>query len=232
MADSGDETVSKARIVVVDEDGNEVSGKELTCIYNPETLQFSRSSSWDKKKIAKKSRSEHNYKGGEGASLSVKLIFDTTRDYGEHGLSVTAGADVRDYTNFLFALMDVDSEAGRPPYCRFEWGGKFFFVKGFVRSVSASYTLFLPNGTPIRSEVDISFEETHGESDLDNEAQNPTSRSEARKTWIVHEGERLDWIAYKEYGNPAAWRHIAEVNGIDDPLSLRSGQVLKLTPLS
>jgi nucleoid-associated protein YgaU len=47
---------------------------------------------------------------------------------------------------------------------------------------------------------------------------------------VVREGERLDWIAYREYGNPARWRHIAEVNGISDPLELQPGQVLKLTP--
>ena len=45
------------------------------------------------------------------------------------------------------------------------------------------------------------------------------------------EGERLDWIAYQEYGNPRHWRHIADVNDLANPFDLRSGQVLKLTPL-
>jgi nucleoid-associated protein YgaU len=41
----------------------------------------------------------------------------------------------------------------------------------------------------------------------------------------------LDWIAYQEYGDAAAWRHIAEVNNLHNPLSLVPGQLLKLTPL-
>ena len=47
----------------------------------------------------------------------------------------------------------------------------------------------------------------------------------------MREGESLSWIAYKEYGDPACWRHIAETNDIEDPLHLRTGQVLKLVPL-
>lgn len=227
---SGSATVKKAKIVVVDENGNADTSKSITCMYNPETLQFSRSASWDQREIPQEGHAEHSYKGGGGASLSVKLLFDTTRDMQEHGLNVKAGNDVRQYTDFLFSLMEVDAETGEPPYCRFEWGGKFFFVKGYVKSVSANYTLFLPDGTPIRAEVDVSFEETDSEESLDNRGQNPTTRTEARKTWVVREGERLDWIAYQEYGNPARWRHIAEVNDISDPLDLQPGQVLKLTP--
>jgi nucleoid-associated protein YgaU len=47
----------------------------------------------------------------------------------------------------------------------------------------------------------------------------------------VHEGQSLDWIAYQEYGNPSCWRHIAEINDLDDPLNLQPGQVLKIVPL-
>lgn len=224
-------TVTKAKIVIVDENGNAKAGKSITCLYNPETLQFSRSASWDKKPISQESHAEHSYKGGGAATLSVKLFFDTTRNIQEHGVKVRAGTDVRDYTDFLFSLTEVEPKTGHPPYCRFEWGGKFYFVKGFMKSVSVDYTLFLPDGTPIRADVSVSFEETDSEQELDDRAQNPTTRSVARKTWIVREGERLDWIAYQEYGKAANWRHIAEVNGLENPLSLRPGQVLKLTPL-
>ena len=35
-------TVTKAKIVIVDENGNAKAGKSITCLYNPETLQISR----------------------------------------------------------------------------------------------------------------------------------------------------------------------------------------------
>lgn len=61
--------------------------------------------------------------------------------------------------------------------------------------------------------------------------QNPTSYTEPRKTWVVREGERLDWIAYQEYGDPGYWRHIAEANNLANPFDLQPGLVLQLTPL-
>jgi nucleoid-associated protein YgaU len=48
---------------------------------------------------------------------------------------------------------------------------------------------------------------------------------------VVREGERLDWIAYQEYGRAAYWRHIAETNDLADPTDIRPGQILQLVPL-
>ena len=45
------------------------------------------------------------------------------------------------------------------------------------------------------------------------------------------EGQTLDWIAYQEYGDTSAWRHIAQVNNIQNPRNLKAGTVLKLVPL-
>ena len=38
--------------------------------------------------------------------------------------------------------------------------------------------------------------------------------------------ERLDEIAYREYGDPGYWRVIARLNDIDDPLRIPEGQRL------
>jgi len=56
---------------------------------------------------------------------------------------------------------------------------------------------------------------------------NPTSGGgEPHRIHVVQAGERLDWIAYKEYGNPTLWRHIARENNLIRPHRLRPGQKL------
>ena len=90
--------------------------------------------------------------------------------------------------------------------------------------------MFTPGGKPIQAEVTLRLvEQDMGWRNL--LPINPTSRSEARKTWRVTEGETLDWIAFQEYGDSAQWRHIAKVNKLLNPLKLRAGQLLKITPL-
>lgn len=235
MAENSSQVPSKARISVVDKDGKEISPNKmepLVCLYNPSSITINRGAQWDTKPIRTEGHSEPNYTGGGAATVSVTLLFDTTRDMSS--LGITAGTDVRKYTDFLFNLMEPKKDpkaTHRPPYCRFEWGGGLYLVIGFVQSVKVDYKLFLADGTPIRAEASVTFEEIKTEHDLDTAPQNPTSHSAARKTWIVREGDRLDWIAHQEYGKAAHWRHIAETNNIDNPFSLQPGQILKLVPL-
>jgi nucleoid-associated protein YgaU len=62
-------------------------------------------------------------------------------------------------------------------------------------------------------------------------AQNPTTGAGPNvRVWTVRPGDRLDWIAHKEYGDSTRWRPIAEANGIDDPIDLKSGQQLVIPP--
>jgi nucleoid-associated protein YgaU len=100
----------------------------------------------------------------------------------------------------------------------------------YVKKVEIDYTMFRADGTPLRAEVDLTLTE-YDLGWLSAIPMNPTSMSEARKTWVVTEGQTLDWIAYQEYGNSIHWRHIAQVNHLTNPRDLRSGQILKLTPL-
>ena len=41
-------------------------------------------------------------------------------------------------------------------------------------------------------------------------------------------GERLDQIAYRYYGDPRYWRLLARFNGIDDPLHVAPGRLLRV----
>lgn len=111
-----------------------------------------------------------------------------------------------------------------PPICKFVWGN-FSFV-AIMDSVNVEYMMFRPDGTPIRAKAKIKMTQIEEESFYP--PQNPTSRSAPRKVWIVQEGQRLDWIAYQEYGSSAMWRYIAEINKLDNPMQLRPGQILNL----
>jgi hypothetical protein len=220
--------VAKAKIYITDETGSK-KGEQYTFMYNPETLTLNESAGWGWEKKNGDAAKSLTYSGRETSDFSVQLLVDTTRDMLTP--PVKAGQDVRKHITFLLSLLEnTDDNKGRPPFCCFDWGGTRLSVVGVVKSLNVTYTLFMPEGTPVRAKVDLVIMQI--KSPKNNfPPQNPTSRSEARKTYIVREGDRLDWIAYQEYGNSAHWRHIAETNGIDDPFNLRTGQVLKLTPL-
>lgn len=59
--------------------------------------------------------------------------------------------------------------------------------------------------------------------------QNPTSGGDPDRTGRrVTAGENIQGIARETYGDPRRWRQVADINGIDDPLRVRAGDVLYL----
>lgn len=112
-----------------------------------------------------------------------------------------------------------------PPRVNFVWG-KITLFTAVVTQVAISYTMFAQDGTPIRAKATVNFTQNEMIGDDTIPAQNPTSHTDSRKTRIVHAGQRLDQIAYEEYGDARFWRLLAEANQLDDPFHLTDAQIL------
>lgn len=199
--------------------------------YNPTTLRFSKSVSFDRPSQATEDSAKLSLEGGNPFSLNIELLFDTA----ETGDNVHTK-----YTKNLLTLMQIGEytvnsiKERRPPYCKFTWGSLDLkwkngqpFSKCYIQQVNLKFSLFKPDGTPVRARATLTIKEVASETG----GQNPTTRTEARKTWRVMPGETLDWIAYKEYGDSALWRYIAEANNITNPSQLTPGQLLRIVPI-
>ncbi len=198
-------------------------GIRVSCQFNPKDFSISKRNEWERTTVKGKSTAELEFAGGEPQDITVKLLFDTT----------DSGKDVRDSYEALLQMAEVDTkkknpktQKSEPPECIFQWG-KFLSFTSVITSIDENFVLFDMDGTPLRVWVTVSFKQTSAP----KRGQNPTTRAEPRRVWVVHEGETLAWIAYQEYGDPAQWRHIAETNNLDNPMEIVPGQVLKLTPL-
>ena len=85
--------------------------------------------------------------------------------------------------------------------------------------------MFNQDGVPIRATATLTLKERVDPDDLGGT--NPTSQGEpGRKVYVVNEGDRLDWIAYREYNDAGEWRRIADANHITNPLALQPGMTL------
>jgi len=212
-------TPEPAEIQVFDPISPTKKAYSIPCMFRPNQLKLEKNAEWsDKTKSEKNNVPFPTFSGGEAATLDLDLFFDTT----------ATSKDVRQHTDKLMKLALKHAATKQPPLCRFVWGKITSFL-AYVPSVSVTLTMFLGNGTPVRADAHLKLKQYKDEAIF--KPQNPTSRSDARKTWLVIEGQKLDWIAFEEYGDARHWRHIAEVNGLANPLDLHPGQLLKLTPL-
>lgn len=194
--------------------------------YRPTEFTYSRSVNWNQagKGAVREDSPEADFAGGQPITMSLKLLFDTYETQ----------KDVRATTKKLWkmsliqeSLKDKNNGQGRPPKVQFAWGTGTTFV-AFITQISERFLLFLNDGTPVRSEVNISFREVVEK----KTGTNPTSGGPAGvRIHTVTQGETIDWIAFQEYGDPNAWRALAANNNLEDPTQLRPGQRLLITAL-
>ncbi len=184
------------------------------------------------------------YRGPLVQGINVALLFDTTeaRDWAKIGTKTyQVGDSVKtSFIDWLFVLTQgrVPSSSDknaqfRPPKVILRWGNltQTYYSRRknkeehfFLTEIAVTYKLFDNKGTPLRANARLTFKRAI---DL-MPGTNPTSVGAARKIWQVEAGQTLDWIAYREYGNPALWRRIAKANNLANPRQLRPGQILRL----
>ena len=89
--------------------------------------------------------------------------------------------------------------------------------------------MFLPDGTPVRARLQVTFNEFNNVELEAKEKKRETANFS--KLHEVGQGQTLSAIAALVYSNPALWRPIAQRNGIDDPRELPVGMRLVVPQL-
>jgi hypothetical protein len=116
--------------------------------------------------------------------------------------------------------------ASAPPTLLFLWG-PFLMECQLEGQLRIDFERFDRTGNPNRAKVAFSLKEKP--SLLGMLPTNPTSGGlPRRRAHTVVEGESLQLIAARCYGNAGAWRAVADVNGIDDPFRVRAGHTVYL----
>lgn len=211
-------TLEKAIISVRDPDPQkDTEIKQIKVLFNPEKYSLEKVAAWEEK--GKKKTLE--FVGISRKSFSIELFYDTYE----------AREDVRNYTNEIVQLMDPTVEyKGKkaPPVCLFSWGG--FNFRGIIEKVTQNFILFLSTGIPVRAVLTVGFKQFSypEEQARGNPPGDPT------KVRRVKEGDTLNLIAAREYGDPKLWRVIADANRdrIDNPRLLPPGMTLVIPALT
>jgi hypothetical protein len=192
----------------------------IEVLFNPNTYTVEKSNQIAEAAVPGLAAPILQYVHGNTRTLSMELFFDTY----EEQMDVTA------YTSQIYELLEIDPDTHVPPICDITWG--CFDFRGILDHVSGKFTLFMPDGTPARATLTVTFKEFIDVEVLVREK--PTQSADHRKTRLIRSGDRLPVIAWEEYGDAAKWRPIADANGLDDPTVLEAGKRLiipALTPM-
>ena len=255
LADKAKNSLTSAQLVkakVIVSDGTTNLYAPVTVQFNPSEYTITRSVRLSARKPLGRdpATTPEQVVRGESARLSVRLYFDTVTDLYSYSLagaaSVVQGGlpsaeqaktlaktqlmpgknnDPATACDALMSLVKYAHEGHTPPTVRFLWG-KLDFT-GRVESSTVQYTMFAPDGTPVRAAVDLTLcgEETGL---TQHQSQYPFQSPDRTKERTLAEGDRLWMLAQQEYDDPTKWKLIAEANGILNPRKVESAVSLKV----
>ena len=224
--------LAKARFAVRRADG---STEQVAVQYNPSSLAFEKPIHVAEIAIPGLDSPLRQFIRGGTETATVELFFDTT----EHGMGARA-TSVTTLTDAFYGLVKIDPQTHAAPVCTFLWGERFpgdqlperygnqrrTSFPCIVTSVKQEFTLFSPQGTPLRAVLTVKLEE-YVPLQTQVERLNLQSADHTR-SHVLAEGETLAQVAWQHLHDPRAWRDIASANGIDDPRRLVPGQVLTI----
>ncbi|MBF2048973.1 MAG: CIS tube protein [Leptolyngbya sp. IPPAS B-1204] len=203
---------------------------EITVLFNPDSYSISKSVSWSPPitstsgKVATDRQLNApplTFGGGGSRQLTLELFFDVTQN--------SRLVDVRQETDKVVALTQIERDQGQPPVCQVSWGqaptNSDFPFLGVISSLTQTFTLFKPNGKPVRATLTVTFLEF-----LDPE-QDKRKTDPELTTYQIKQKDSLSSIAAEFYRDPKQWRVIAAANQIINPRQLEIGNRLTIPKL-
>lgn len=198
---------------------NANESKRVKVMFNPAEYSLEKGNQFASAPLPGLSNPVLSFVNGDADTLTMELFFDTYTNGGS--------SDVRLETDKIAAFLEIDPELHAPPPVSFVWGSLTF--NAVIERLSQRFTMFLENGVPVRATLNVTFKEYR--TIKEQVGDDPNRSSDWTKQRIVADGDQLNLIAAIEYGDPAVWRVIADVNDIDNPRLLQPGQEIRLPPL-
>ncbi|WP_444997450.1 CIS tube protein [Aliikangiella sp. IMCC44359] len=163
-------------------------------------------------------------------NMSFELVFDGTGviptalpgilPFSEDGIS-------KQIENFKALVFQYNGDIHSPNYLKLSWGTMLFKCR--LTTLKFVYTLFKPDGTPLRARANVAFVGYTDEAELAKQA-NKTS-PDLTHLITVKGGDTLPLMCYNIYGSSQYYIKVARVNQLTDFRDLTVGSQLFFPPI-
>ena len=222
-------------------DGNLARVAEVKARYNPAEITFNKGVQIAEIAIPGLDSPILQFVRGQSEGLSLDLFFDST----ESGTAGSAVEPVTQQTDAFYQLIKIDRTTHAPPVVEVTWGPNHLpgskltgqwasqnrsAFRCLVESVQQRFTLFSPEGVPLRATLSVRLKEYYTLKDQVERIRYESRDHTHRRT--VRRGDTLAGIAAEVYGDPRRWRPIADLNQLTDPSDLPEGLALEIPPIA
>jgi hypothetical protein len=126
---------------------NPPDGRIIEVKFYVETFKFEKNNKYSEITFVGPTKPFLQFRNNELSVLSMTLYFDSSE----------TGTDVRELTENVLSLMDVDQTIQAPPVLTFQWKAVEF--KCVLESAVQEFLSSFPDGRPSRAKMNVSFRE-------------------------------------------------------------------------
>jgi hypothetical protein len=197
---------------------------------NPESFSKNFKVTVDTQKGHGSPGAEVKYKSTAPEELKLDFILDGTKTlegYGGDNKTMINEPVSDQLKKFLKCVYDVDGKIHRPRFLIVLWGSEINF-RCVLTNLDLNYTLFEPDGKPLRVKIGATFLKHKTREELVAEAK--LSSPDLTHYRKLKMGERLDLVTYDIYNDPKYVLQLAKVNKQISIRNIAAGTELYFPP--
>ena len=215
---------------------NELSAEaSMEVAINPDSFTLATTITYQDQQPSGTTSAQKTFDKIKPTDLKFELLFDSTgvlanqreflSSFKPAGEVKSVFEQVEEFRSVAFAF---DGTTHKPRNVKLVWGKLIF--KGVVKSWSVTYTLFQPDGTPIRAKGSLSI----GESIDDTIRAGMEDKNSPDLTHLrtVKAGDTLPQMCHRIYGDSSYYISVAEYNKLNNFRKLEPGTKLYFPPIS
>lgn len=196
---------------------------------NPETYAQNLKINLDTNKGHGQQGTDPKYKSTEPEQLKLDIILDGTKTLEGYDASHDKKTVKEQLDDFQKCVYFMEGEIHRPRFLKIFWGKEINFPC-VLSQLDINYTLFYPDGSPLRVKIAATFLKYLSEKK--REAEQKKKSPDLTHERIARTGDRLDLLTYNIYNDAKYFLQVARANGLSTVRSLPSGSKLFFPPFN
>jgi hypothetical protein len=127
------------------------AGPPYMVMINPDSIKLQRSIEYNEQQAPDTSTASQKYKSTPSDKLNFDIVIDCTGIVDP--TRTTMSTEITTLQNIVYVY---NGKIHRPNFVMVQWGQNFTF-SGVLTSFDISYTLFKPDGSPLRAKISLAF---------------------------------------------------------------------------
>jgi len=204
----------------------DATSSSVSVMINPEEYTHNHTVSYETKNQPLGTGGETiKYNNTEAETISFKLLYDGTGVLSSPNPCPDVFAEINKLKNVIYKY---NGTIHSPNYLKISWGTLLFKCR--LTSMEVNYTLFKPNGNPLRAKINLNFRGFIDPDTLNLSMQKESVDLSHLRT--VMAGDTLPLLCYRIYGNSAYYLDVARINKLANFRNIKPGDQLIFSPLS